>query len=76
MRFQPGGVIGDQRVGGGVGLVEAVTSELVEEVEQFIGLAAPDVVGGSTGAEALALGGHLGLDLLAHRSAQEVGFAQ
>jgi hypothetical protein len=44
MRLQPGGVIGDQRVGGGVALVEAVAGELVDQVEQLVGLARLDVL--------------------------------
>ena len=45
MRLQPGGVIGDQRVGGGVALVEAIAGELVDQVEQLVGLGRRDVVG-------------------------------
>ena len=35
MRLQPGRVIGDERVSGGVRLVEAVAGELVDQVEQL-----------------------------------------
>ena len=36
--LEPRGVIGEQRVGGGVGLVEAVSGELLHQVEDFAGL--------------------------------------
>ena len=44
VRLQPGRLIGDQRVGGGVALVEAVAGELVDQVEQLVGLGRRDLV--------------------------------
>ena len=44
MRLQPGGLVGDQRIGGGVALVEAIAGELVDQVEQLVGLACGDAV--------------------------------
>jgi hypothetical protein len=35
-----GGLIGDQRVGGGVGFVESVAGELFENIEDLVGLGA------------------------------------
>ena len=77
MRLQPGGLIGDQRVSGGVALVETVARELVDHVEQLVGLGRRDlVVRRAALDEDRALGIHLRLDLLAHRAAQQVGFAE
>ena len=39
MRLEPRGLVGEQRIGGGVALVEAVAGELVDQVEQLVGLA-------------------------------------
>ncbi len=76
MRLQPGGMIGDQGIGRRVALVEAVTGELVDQVEQFVGLARLDVLPPAAFDKTRALGVHLALDLLAHGAAQEVGFAE
>ena len=38
VRLQPGGLVGDQRVAGGMALVEAIAGELVDQVEQLVGL--------------------------------------
>ena len=42
--FQIRGVVGDDGVGGGVGLVETVLGELVEEVENLVGLVVGNAV--------------------------------
>ena len=77
MRLQPGGLVGDQRVSGGVALVEAVAGELVDQIEQLVRLVCGNPVHPRTALdEARALGVHLGLDLLAHRAAQQVGLAE
>ena len=77
MRLQPGGLIGEQGVGRSVALVEAVAGELVDQVEQLVGLGCRDVVVRSAALdEGRALGVHLRLDLLAHRSPQQVGAAE
>ncbi len=74
--LEPGGVIGEQGVGGGVTLVEAVAGELGHEVEDLAGDVFGMLVGGGSGHEALALFAHLGGVLFAHGAAQEVGFAE
>jgi len=38
VRFQPACLIGQQRIGGGVGFVETVTGKLVDQIEQIIGV--------------------------------------
>ena len=77
MRLHPGGLIGEQRIGGGVRFVEAVAGEFVDQIEQFVGLLGFDA-GHRLAAvdEALALRVHLRLDLLAHGAAQQVGIAE
>ena len=77
MRLEPGGVVRQQRIGGGVRLVEAVAGELVDQVEQLVRLLGLDARFALAAVdEALALRVHLGLDLLAHRAAQQVGVAE
>ena len=43
-RLEPRGLVGDDAVAGGVGLVEAVAGEFVEDVEELVGLFGGDVV--------------------------------
>ena len=74
--LEPGGLVADHGVGGGVRLVEAVVGELVEQVPDLVGLGAADAVGLGALDEQRLLRVHLGLDLLAHRAAQEVGAAE
>ena len=77
VRLQPGGLVGDERVGGGVALVEAVARELVDQVEQLVGLGGRDGIDPRAALdEAGALGVHLRLDLLAHGAAQQIGLAE
>ena len=77
MCLQPRGLIGEQRIGRRVALVEAVARELVDQVEQLVGLGRRDVVMLlAAGDEDRALLVHLRLDLLAHRAAQQVGAAE
>src|SRR5690606_12009595 len=75
--FQIRGLVGDDGVGGGVGFVEAVLGELVEQVEDLVGLVfgdAVEVAGAFDEFDAFA--GH-GLDvLLAHGAAEHVGAAE
>jgi hypothetical protein len=59
VRLQVGGVIGQQRVGGGVRLVEAVARELFHQVEDLVGLFFRQAVLGRAGAEDGAVLGHL-----------------
>jgi hypothetical protein len=74
--LEPAGVVGDQRIGGGVRLVEAVAGELLHGVEDFVGRASPIAFAFGAGDEDLALLGHLLGLLLAHRATQQVGAAQ
>ncbi len=76
MALEPGGLVADQGVGGGVRLVEAVAGELLHQVEDLVGLGAVDAALGRAFAEDLAVLGHLRRHLLAHRAAQQVGAAQ
>ena len=77
MRLQPCGLIGEQRIGGRVALVKAVSGELVDQVEQLVGLLRGDVVHLRAALdEDGALRVHLRLHLFAHRSPQQVRAAQ
>ncbi len=76
VRLHVGGLIGDQRVGGGVALVEAVVGEALEQLEDRLGLPAVEPALDAAGHEAAALRLHLLADLLAHGAAQQVGFAE
>ena len=73
MRLEPGGVIREQRVGGGVRLVEAVAGELRHQVEDLAGLVLGELALGGAGHEDVALLVHLGGIFFAHGAAQEVG---
>src|SRR3546814_9960026 len=74
MRLEPRRLVGEQRVGGGVRFVETIARELVDQIEQFVGLVRGDIVGFGTAFDKdRALRVHLGLDLLAHRAAQQIG---
>ena len=76
MDLDPAGVIGQQRIGGGVRLVEAVAGELLHQVEDLVGLVLVDALLRGALAEQQAVLRHfLGL-LLAHRAAQHVGAAE
>ena len=57
-------------------LVETVFGELGAGVEDRVGGRLGDSVADRAGDETFALGVHLGLDLLAHRAAQDVGLSQ
>ena len=76
VRLQPGGLVGDQRVGGGVRFVEAVVGELRHQVEDFGGLRRIDAALDRALGEDVALRLHLRGDLLAHGAAQQVGAAE
>ena len=70
------GLVGDQGIGRGVGLVEAVARELVDLIEDPGGRRLRNVARHGAVDEGLALGRHFRLDLLAHGPAQEVGGGQ
>ncbi len=71
--LEPGGVIGEEGVGGGVGFVEAIACELLHEVEELTGALFVELAGGGSGHEDVALLGHLGGIFFTHGTAQEVG---
>ena len=71
-----GGLIGQQGIGGGMGLVEAIGGEFLQQAENGLGCLAPDPAFGGSLDKAGALPVHFGLDLLAHGAAQQIGFAQ
>ena len=76
VRLEIGGDVGQEAVGGGVRLVEAVTGELLHQVEELrrhrLGKAA---LAGAAEELGAVLGHDLGF-LLAHRPAEQVRFAQ
>jgi len=75
MRLEPGRVVGEQRVGGGVRLVEAVARELGHLVEDFAGGGLRELALGGALEENLALLLHLGGVFFTHGAAQQVGAA-
>src|SRR5574337_900260 len=76
VRFEPGGPVGDERVGRGVAFVEAVVGEFSEKVEDFVRLRLAKSPLDRAADEASALRIHLLFDLLSHGAAQEIGLAQ
>ncbi len=76
VRLEIGGLEGDQRIGRGVALVEAVAGEFRHLIEDMIGDALADAALRRAIDERLALRVHLGLDLLAHGTAQQIGAAE
>ena len=76
VRLHVGGLVGDQRVGRRVALVEAVVGKAREQLEDRLRLPLLDAVRHRAFDEALALRLHLAADLLAHGAAQQVGFAE
>ena len=74
VRLEPGRLIGHDRVGRRMRLVEAVAREFLEQVEDFVGLGGRDAIGvGAALHEGLALLDHLLELLLAHGAAQQIG---
>ena len=76
MHLQPGCVISQQRVGGGVRLVKPIAGKLFHQVKDFIGLDFVDGVLGRAVAKDLAVLGHLVRVFFAHGASQHVGAAQ
>ena len=72
VRLQVGGLVGDQPVAGGVGLVEAVALERLERLEDRVDDVRLDAALGRLGDELLLLGPEHGRLLLADRVAQRV----
>ncbi len=75
IRLEPRGLIADDRISGGVRFVEAIV-ELVEQVPDIDGGIAINAVISRTFQELRSFLVHLGLNLLAHRAAQQVGAAK
>ena len=76
MHLQPGRVVRQQRIGGGVRLVEAVARELLHQVEDLVGLRLRDALLRRALGKDGAVRHHLLELLLAHRAAQQVGAAE
>jgi hypothetical protein len=76
VRLHVGGLVRDQRISRRVRLVEAVIGEFREQVEYLVGERLGQAVGDGALHETVALGVHLGLDLLAHGAAQQVRVAE
>ena len=76
VRLQIGRLIGDQRISGGMRLVETVAGEFRHLLEDLVGEPGIDAARGGALDKQLALRLHLGLDLLAHRAAQQIGAAE
>ena len=77
MRLQPRRLIGEQRIGRSMALVEAIACEFIDQVEQLIrGLGVDAIMLAAALDEGIALRVHLRLDLLAHRAAQQVCAAE
>ncbi len=74
--LEPRRVIREQSVGGGVRLVEAVSGELLHEVEDLSCRVFWVLVGGGALHEAVALLGHFGCVFLAHGAAKQVGVTE
>ena len=76
IRLEIGRLVGQQGVGGGVRFVEAVIGEFRQQVEDLVGLGLGEAALHRALHETVALGVHLGLDLLAHGAAEHVGVAE
>ena len=74
--LQPGGLVGHQGVGRGVGFIEAVAGKFFHQVEDLDRQVAVDTLGARALLEYRALLGHLLGLFLAHGAAQHVGAAQ
>ncbi len=76
MHLQPGGVVGQERIGSGMGLVKAIAGKLLHQVEYFVGFVFQNIVFGRPIAEYLPMLGHLIGVFFTHRTAQHVGAAK
>ena len=74
--FEIGRLIGDQRVGRGVRLIEAVSGELRHQIEDLADCGFGMAESRSTAHEAVALLGHRRGIFFAHGAAQQIGLAQ
>ena len=76
MRFEPGGLVGHQRIGGGVRFVEAVAGEFFHIVENFVGFLLRNAFFSRAGHKSGALLHHFFHFFLAHGAAQQIRAAQ
>ena len=76
IRLQVGRLVGDERIGRGVALVEPIERELGDQVAEPLGPAAFDAVFQAAFHEIAPVLGHDRRVFFAHRLAQRVGFAQ
>ena len=76
IRLHIGGLIGEQRIGRRVRLVESVFGEFCAGIEDGFGIGAPDAALDRAGDETVALRRHLLAIFLAHGAAQNIGFAE
>jgi hypothetical protein len=76
MRLEIGRLVGHHRVGRGVGLVEAIPGELLDQVEQLLGLRLRDLMLFGAIDEFRAEFFHLLRFFLAHGAAQDVGLSE
>jgi hypothetical protein len=76
VRFEIGGLIADERVAGGVRAVESIAGERLDESEDLFPDSFSDPGFYAALDELLTLLGDELLDLLAHRFAEHVGFAE
>jgi len=74
--LEPGGLVGDEGIGGRVGLVEAVFGEFGHLVEDRFGLFGIESLGFGSLQERFLLFGHNRGVFLAHGAAQQVGASQ
>ncbi len=76
MRLQIGGLIGHERVGGGVRFVETVAREIFHQVENFVGFGVGNVVFARSFQKTRPLLRHLFDLLFAHRPTEQIGLAE
>ena len=72
MHLQPRGVVGQQGVGGGMGLVKSVACEALHQIKNFIGLVLRDSLLRCALTEQAALLDHLFKLLFTHGAAQHI----
>ena len=76
VRFEPGGLVREKRVGTRMRFVETVPGEFFHQVENVDGFFLRNLIFVAAGQEFRALGGHFFLFLFAHGAAQDVGFPE
>ena len=77
VRFEPGGLIGDEAVGGGVGFIEPVLGKFFDIIEDGSGEFGIDLMGFfAAGDKFFALGGHDFWFFLAHSTAKNISLSK